>query len=208
MGPPGSPNGVVLGGDLEGTFPDPTLRAGSVNGSTIADETVTGADIAESTLGVVPLAASATQLSGIPTDDLVRGGGRIWRGDSSDFSWTAAEDGVIRGWAVADLTDEPDPLFIGAQCYPNSDPSGGGVRAALSNYGPTPVEVVVDDGANPPQAVRVAGANATFTPIVANTTRRIVFQGVRGTDQFFFASVFIEHQGDACRATATGYLVP
>lgn len=151
------------------------------------------------------------QLTGVPTSDLIRGGGRVWHGDASDFQWTSAEAGVIRGWLVAYLSgasgDDANPLFVFAQCSHSSEASGGGVRIGLSNYGQTPGQVVIDDGVNPPQLVSLPAANASYAPIVRDTSRRIVLQGVRGTDEFFFASVFAEHQDDACRSTATGYLV-
>lgn len=55
--------GADAGGDLEGTYPDPTIAPNAVTGAEVLDESLTGADLDESTLARVPRAAEALTAS-------------------------------------------------------------------------------------------------------------------------------------------------
>jgi hypothetical protein len=60
-------------GDLTGSYPNPTLATGAVSGGNageIVDNSVTGADVSESSLGQVPSAANADTVDGEDAADL------------------------------------------------------------------------------------------------------------------------------------------
>lgn len=57
-GPPGPTSGPA-GGALAGTYPDPQIAANAIGGAQVADDSLTGADIDEAALQVVPSALVA-----------------------------------------------------------------------------------------------------------------------------------------------------
>ena len=70
--------GDSAGGDLAGTYPNPTIRDGAVTGGTlgkVADNSITGADVNESTLsGVPPGGAAGGDLTGTYPNPTIAGG--------------------------------------------------------------------------------------------------------------------------------------
>lgn len=212
-GPAASPIGIALGGDLAGTFPNPTLRANAVASSTVNNNTLTGDDIAESSLGIVPAAQEAQTLAGIGADDFVQGGGTLWRGNLDIMEWITPADGQKRAIILRALKPDPDTfidgLQVGIYCSNNTE-EGTGATAVLANWGPGAFDVLIDTGDGNPRIERVedgygAYSNRLSTEHFFNETRRVVFQGVRENGQAFFVSVIVQHQDDACRGAVIGH---
>lgn len=101
------------GGDLQGTYPNPTLAPGAVAGGAggeLADGTVTGADILESSLGLVP---NADTLDGVSSAGFLQTGASAGGDLSGTFanlqiagdSVGAAEvnNGSLTGADIADV---------------------------------------------------------------------------------------------------------
>jgi hypothetical protein len=69
VGPKGDKGDVgpatgAAAGDLAGNYPNPSIAAGAVNSAKVADDSLTGTDIDESSLGAVPSANDSSQLGG------------------------------------------------------------------------------------------------------------------------------------------------
>jgi hypothetical protein len=67
QGPAGIPG--PAGGDLAGNYPNPSIRADAVAGPEVADDSLTGSDVAEATLGKVP---NADKLDGFDSSAFAR----------------------------------------------------------------------------------------------------------------------------------------
>jgi len=212
-GPSGYAAGLDVGGDLAGSLPDPTLRASAVTSGAILDDTVTGHDVLESSLGAVPKAVDAQTVSGLGAADLVQGGGALWRGHTNVLEWIRAEEGEKRAFLLSDITPGPnDGLLVGIYCLNNTD-EGTGADVVLANYGPGAIDALVDTGDGHPRLARADDGFGVFSNKLVsehffNETRRVVLQGVRDNGQAFFVSVIVQHQDDSCRGAVIGHETP
>jgi hypothetical protein len=136
-------NGAAAGGDLQDSYPAPTLAPGAVSGGAggeIADDTVTGADVDESTLSGVPLTGAAGgDLTGNYPDPTIAGGA-VGSAAVGDGSLTAADLGTgsvasdevaLNSLTGADVADTS--TLSGAEILESGLTVGGDLTGTVAN---------------------------------------------------------------------------
>ena len=170
-GPAGQPgsdaqfNGAAAGGDLTGAYPTPAVKSNALNGTHVGDNSLTGADVDESTLGQVP---DAAKLGGVAASSFARrdrvGGSGVCGGSSSVLPPPGGGIGLAVECATSPTT---------------------GTRATITNRTGVAVNVLIRDSAGVTTTTFVAalandGTASTGIDPATDTVREVTFQVVGG----------------------------
>jgi hypothetical protein len=161
----------------------------------IAYDTLRGDDILESSLEMVPLAFTATQLAGIPTDEIVQGRGKL----QSNMDWPPFEGPSGRG--LVGLLE--DRVSLDAFCRKDDPYFEDGVQLIFANRADE-ASAWSDDGVAPPHYFELGRYEADYGEVVTEGTRRIVYQGRAGGGAFFLSAV-VSYENGICRAGVVGF---
>jgi hypothetical protein len=113
--PPSGP----AGGDLGGTYPNPNIKSNAVASAEVLDDTLTGTDIVEGTLGEVPSATNADSAANSATVDGVSARSFEYAGDTTGTD--NALMSVLSGLTLtADCDAGPDVQVFADSSFDNS----------------------------------------------------------------------------------------
>jgi hypothetical protein len=149
---PGDP----AGGDLSGNYPDPSIAANAVNSAKVSDDSLTGGDVDESSLGKV---GDADTLDGKDSTDFVAATTLVRRTvTTAGFTLTPHEcaqfllgmPGGNAGDPVFVSSTFPDGIVITA-----SPLAGGNSRVQVCN--PTDSNISITGGTNTLKLVLISG---------------------------------------------------
>jgi hypothetical protein len=166
QGPNGSDaqfNGAAAGGDLTGSYPAPTVAPGAITGAKVAGNSLTGAQIDESSLGRVP---DSQAIGGVPSTSIP---------ERRRIAFKAIAGGSIS-------TIPPAGIGIGLAC-PTSPSTG--TMVTITNKTGGPIDVLMHD-TSPASTVTFSDAlanDASFSTGIDTTTdtvRLVTFQVIGG----------------------------
>lgn len=134
---------IRKGGDLAGGYPNPQVAAGAVDSAKVADDSLTGTDIIEGTLGAVPAAVQAQ--SALSASSV--GGVRVF-----PIEFNA---GASTGPTTVLSPPDTGGFTIDASCAANSD-------LTVQAHAPAGADLIMSSSTD---TVTGAAANAVYQPV-------------------------------------------